>query len=72
IGKKGESKKHLEEACHVTLDKVKEHFAKDAGSIYYNKPLTSIPFTVDISNVSSFVSALAKCAQFHVSRKRIP
>jgi K(+)-stimulated pyrophosphate-energized sodium pump len=40
------------------LDKVKEHFAKDASSIYYNQPLTSIPFTVDISNVSSFVSAL--------------
>ena len=40
------------------LDKVKEHFAKDANSIYFNQPLTSIPFTVDISNVSSFVSAL--------------
>jgi K(+)-stimulated pyrophosphate-energized sodium pump len=40
------------------LDKVKEHFAKDSSSIYFGKDLTTIPFTVDISNVSSFVSAL--------------
>jgi K(+)-stimulated pyrophosphate-energized sodium pump len=40
------------------LDKVKEHFAKDSNSIYFGKDLASIPFPVDISNVSSFVSAL--------------
>jgi hypothetical protein len=40
------------------LDKVKEHFVKDPASIYYNKPLTSVPFPVDISGVAAFVSAL--------------
>ena len=40
------------------LDKVKEHFQKDANSIYFGKDLTAIPFPVDISNVASFVSAL--------------
>jgi K(+)-stimulated pyrophosphate-energized sodium pump len=40
------------------LDKVKEHFAKDAGSIYFGKPLQQIPFPVDISGVAPFVAAL--------------
>ena len=40
------------------LDKVKEHFATDNGSIYFGKPLDQIPFPVDISGVAAFVSAL--------------
>jgi K(+)-stimulated pyrophosphate-energized sodium pump len=40
------------------LDKVKEHFAKDEGSIYFGKPLQEIPFPVDISGVAPFVAAL--------------
>jgi K(+)-stimulated pyrophosphate-energized sodium pump len=40
------------------LDKVKDHFAKDAGSIYFGKPLQEIPFPVDISGVAPFVAAL--------------
>jgi K(+)-stimulated pyrophosphate-energized sodium pump len=40
------------------LDKVKDHFAQDAGSIYFGKPLQEIPFPVDISGVAPFVAAL--------------
>jgi K(+)-stimulated pyrophosphate-energized sodium pump len=43
------------------LDKVKEHFFNDPAYLQAHPAvhsLTDIPFTVDISNVSSFVSAL--------------
>ena len=40
------------------LDKVKEHFAEDEGSIWFNQPLEDIPFPVDISGVAPFVAAL--------------